>query len=193
MFKKCIQIRIGTPQISAFPGNPVGAISRGRKLLFDHPGFRVHTVNHARRRHSHPQLTVTPFLTVRAGSECIGRCLRGLGRLRFGGCSRSFGERAASSRRIPRGLINYAGARSEVASQRLACFCIGTDDLAIVGRAYPERFAIEGNAATAIGAGRKAADELSVLVADQICFVVALVENPQAILCCLQTVRLRSG
>ena len=87
VFEERIQIRIRTPQIFAFPADPMGAISCGRKLLFDDPGFRVHTINHARRRNSHPELAVTPFLSVRAGAERIGRCLRGLGRLRLAGCA----------------------------------------------------------------------------------------------------------
>jgi hypothetical protein len=89
--------------------------------------------------------------------------------------------------------VDHAGAWREVLGHGLAGHGLRPDDLAAIGRGNPDCIAIEGDAAGFVGFRIQRAQDLAVLVAHKVGAVVALIDDPQPFMGCLQAVRLRTG
>src|ERR1700676_1870995 len=64
-----VPIGVGDPEVPALPADSMGPITCGVEPFFDDPGLRIHTEDHTRRRHGHPELAVPHFLAVSACSQ----------------------------------------------------------------------------------------------------------------------------
>ena len=117
--------------------------------MLDDPALRIDPIDHPRGWHRHPELAVPEFQTVcaRAGT---GACIRSRGR-RLRSCGGLWRQRAAPAWWIRWHAVDHAGPGCVVAGDCCAALGIGPDNLAIVGRGYPDRLAIECNTAGSIG------------------------------------------
>ncbi len=190
VLEKSVLVGVRAPQILAFPTDAMRTVAGGRKPLLNGPGPGVDAVDHSGRRHRNPELAFSPFETVSAGSWTgLGVVVHGCG-LPAWWLLRCSSERTVATGGVRRHSVDHARTGCVVLRNRLATRHLGADDLPTVGRRQPDRFPVEGDTAGAVGLGVEVAQDLVFVVADEVGAAIILVDDPQSIFRCLQTVGL---